>query len=184
MERWRKSQAAAYLRYAVAKAGTPPGHSKLLAIGKLLARVDSPSEEQTWLMTGICKIVQDGEDPARALELKWPRRGRPTNASLHRESIELEKAVSIARHIDSDPKPRGRTGRAIAATAKDYRCGQDGLLKIWSKLRDDAWDQLEAERREEERERRQGEIEEEERIYREAVEEHRWRESRSTGGKK
>jgi hypothetical protein len=126
--------------------GKPPGFRKLWSI--LAGIVDGhrhPTTEQDveWFVAGTCDALR-GEDPARAFELKWPRRGRPTNASRARRSIELEKAVSIARYIESDPNPKahGATERAIGATAKDYRCGRDGLRKIWLERRQEAIDAM------------------------------------------
>jgi hypothetical protein len=167
-------QVVVYLQYALPKRGAPPGHNKLLTIGRRLALEPSRSEEQTWLMTAIYEIVEEGKDPARALELKWERRGRPTNASLHRDSIEFEKALCIARHIESDPKAHGATERAIGATAKEYRCGRDGLRKIWLKLREEATYVLEQEFRQQEDERMEREAAEA--AERDQELEDRWRE--------
>jgi hypothetical protein len=157
-------QIVAYLRYALPKRGAPPGHNKLIAIGSRLAGEPSRSEEQTWLMTAIYKIVREGEDPARALELKWPRRGRPTG-SLRRDSIELDKAVFMVRHIEADPKPRGATKRAVDAAVKEYGSGRRELEKILAKRREDATYELEQEYHREEGERRE----------REAADAERWK---------
>jgi hypothetical protein len=137
-----------------AKAGRPPGYRHLWAVLAWLVGEHPLTEEQReWAIARIYTVLRGPGpvDVARAFDLKWARRGRPTNASRRRSSIELEKAIFMVRHEESDPKRRGASARAVQAAAEAYECERGELEKILSKRRQEATGVLRAKRESEER---------------------------------